>query len=441
MFELPRFALGTVQAEADLCPLLWGLLDSLEQSDWHVQAFQSSAHLTPKCGVRCITGKSQRHLDSWMMSRATCREIFEHGARSADLSVVAGSLLPRDEGRRGGHLDLLSDWLDLPRLCVLDVARLDRCRLPAMPPGVAGLFLDRVPESGAAIRWWTWLEAYYGVPVVGMLPEIANLRSLVGTRNSGSPCRELCRAIGERLESTLRLDRLVTIAQSRPWTHHAPRIFARQETDDPIQVAVAFDEAFQGYFADTLDVLEARGARIGDFSAVRSEALPWDTDVVYLAGLHTEQQAEALANNVCMKQALRNFVAQGGLIYAEGGGLAYLCERMVLADGREYPMTGLIPAIAVHRGARSTPRPVELTFGPHCWLGGVGAKMLGYTDDAWSLMPSTGCLSFAQEPECQHDLVGQGRVIGSRLQVDFAGQPHLLASFFRPRLDALVGAV
>jgi cobyrinic acid a,c-diamide synthase len=418
--------------------MLWGLLDTLERVGWHVQSFASAAHLSPVCGVRSITGQSQRHLDSWMMSRATCREIFEHGSRASDLSIVAG----RFNGARGpahkSSLDVLSDWLDLPKIAVVDVQQLERCRLPAMPEGVAGLFLDRVRDTADSVRWQTWLEAVYNVPVLGALTNSAKLRSVVEARAMGSPCRELCRALGERLQPTLQLDRLAQILKSQTWSKAPQRLFAKQEVDDRINVAVAFDEAFQGYFADTLDALESRGARICDFSPLHSEALPWDTDVVYLAGVRTEQHAEALAQNVCFRQALRNFAARGGRVYAEGGALAYLCERLVLADGRQFPMAGLLPAIAVAQGAAHKMRPVELTFGEQVWLGEPGTKLRGYADEAWDILPQPDLNSLTTDDDHRYDLVGHDRVIGSRLQVDFAGQPHLMSSFFRPRLGALV---
>ena len=212
MSDLPRFALGTVQPEAELCPVLWGLLDTLERVGWHVQSFQSVANLAPVCGVRSITGQSQRHLDSWMMSRATSREVFEHGSRASDLSVLTGRYDVARFPAQKSSLDALSDWLDLPQIALVDIPSIHGCRLPELPRGVQGIFLDRVRDSADGLRWQTNLEALYGVPVLGFLNRASKLRSLIEVREAGSPCRELCRALGERLEPTLRLDRLLKIA-------------------------------------------------------------------------------------------------------------------------------------------------------------------------------------------------------------------------------------
>jgi cobyrinic acid a,c-diamide synthase len=153
-----------------------------------------------------------------------------------------------------------------------------------------------------------------------------------------------------------------------------------------------------------------------------------------------ESHAEELSQNFCLMQALRNFVAQGGRIYAEGSGLAYLCERVILSDGRQFPMAGLLSGAAVAQRRSPEALPAEITFGRNNWLGERGVVMRGYLDSSWDLKPGPDLISFAAEESHRWNLVGTQRVVGCGMQVDFAGQPHLVSSFFRPRLSAFVGA-
>ncbi|HTN75185.1 MAG TPA: hypothetical protein VL096_08060 [Pirellulaceae bacterium] len=439
MLPLPRIALGTVQPNADLAPLSWALLDSLEVAGFHTQSFCSQAYLSPVSGARCITGQSQRHLDSWVMSKTTCREIFQHGSRASDLSLVEGRFTTASNHAQRSSLENLCEWLDLPAIAIIDVRQLSNCVLPKLPPGTVGMLLDGVRDTASACRWQTSLETLLGVPMLGYLDEATRLRELVHQRISGSPCQELCRALGRKLRASLRIDKLLKVAQARMLAASPQRLFVRNEGHDTIKIAVAFDDAFQGYFADTLDLMEARGATICDFSPLRGDALPWDANVVYLAGNTTEQFAEGLAKNHCMKQSLRNFVARGGRIFAEGGGYAYLCERLITADGRQHVMAGLLPAVAIAKPATSAAQPVEITFNQNNWLGETGTAVRGYLDNHWDILPAPGLNSFATDPDHCHDFVGSARIIASRLQVNFAGQPHLVNSFFCPRLGALVG--
>src|SRR5262249_10535768 len=112
------------------------------------------------------------------------------------------------------------------------------------------------------------------------------------------------------------------------------------------RIAVAMDEAFRGYYPETLDLLEEAGAELCDFSPLRSERIPDHVELVYFGQADLDHDPDQLAANHCLKQSLRCFAAEGGRVYAEGSGLAYLCHDAVLADGRSLALTGLLPATA-----------------------------------------------------------------------------------------------
>src|SRR6185436_6363029 len=107
------------------------------------QTFLSRACFTPHDGAVVITGNAPRHLDSWLMTPDVCRQAFLRKAATADLSIVEGRFDQALTQTIGGSLDQLCEWLDLPRVAIVDVARLENCRLPARPNADA-LLLDRV---------------------------------------------------------------------------------------------------------------------------------------------------------------------------------------------------------------------------------------------------------------------------------------------------------
>jgi cobyrinic acid a,c-diamide synthase len=204
-----------------------------------------------------------------------------------------------------------------------------------------------------------------------------------------------------------------------------------------LTVAVGFDEAFNCYFPDTLDLLELCGATVVDFSPLRDEALPPETDLVYLGCGHPERYAAALAENHCMTLALRDHLCGGGRVYAEGGGLAYLCQYMETADGRRTSMIGAIPAVARVNPQPAPPRPIEVTLARRTWLGMRGRRLRGYLNTNWLIEPLgevEGCLAEAGH-EC--DLVGRYLAVGSRLHLNFAAQPEFLRNFVQPLIERL----
>jgi cobyrinic acid a,c-diamide synthase len=434
MLRLPRLAVGTLQPHTGSLPVLWALSDVLSRRDMHVQHFLSRGCFVPLHGASPGGNGGVRYLDSWLMSPEICRELFAYGAGSADLSLVQGRFdgdWPAAEAV-GGNLDLLCRWLDLPKLVVLDALSLDEYRLPD-PPACEGILLDGVRGPRELARWQTMLETLWNVPVLGALGPVPDLRQQIERLGAGAvPPRALCRALGDDLAPSLRVDRLLSIAASRDF---APLVTNRLRAGAflaEVTVAVAYDDAFNCYFPDTLDLLELQGATLKVFSPLTDAELPEGTEVVYLGCGHPERCAESLAANRCLVSALCDHVLQGGRVYAEGGGLAYLCEEIATSDGRRWPMVGVLPAVAHLVESPPSPAPVEITLAQTNWLGEGWSQLRGYLNGRWRLEPTAPMTCFAAEEGHELDLVGTRQVIGSRIHLNFAAQPEYLQAFFVP---------
>jgi cobyrinic acid a,c-diamide synthase len=438
MRVLPRFAVGTIQSPAEREPIVWGLLAALHAAGRDVAQLHSTSHLAPHDPARSLTSSPSRHLDSWAMSRTACLRALYRTSELAEVAVVEGEFRPANRASdpsddlAGSSLSTLCDWLDLPRIAIIDLSDLDPCRLPARPQRLDGLLLDRVRDVAQGSKWQTTLEALWKAPVLGWLDEAASLRSLCRTLPDGrDPSPALCQALGSRLAATLRLDKLLAIADRSP----LPSLPADDEhwelPSGPLRIAVAYDEDCCGYFPDTLDLLEEAGAELCDFSPLTSGSLPDGTDVVYVGCGHPERQPEVLAGNHCLQQSLRNFAAAGGRIFAEGSGLAWLCREIVLEDDRRIPMTGLLPAVAYWSGGGS-PQPAEVCFRTDCWMLESGTVIRGYRQATWQIEPAGPFDSYADNPRQALDVLGRGNVIASQITINLAANEHLLRRFVEP---------
>jgi cobyrinic acid a,c-diamide synthase len=331
----------------------------------------------------------------------------------------------------GGDLETLCEWLDLPRVAIVDAASLGSCQLPERPRAVDGLLLDRVADATQAARLQTHFESLWNAPVVGWLGLLEGPRGLVAATPPGSkPALDLCHALGCELARHADLDRFYRMARHRKFpAHRAPQ--HRRYEGQPLRVAVAYDDAFHCYFPDTLDLLELKGATICDFSPLRDERLPPGTDVVYFGCGFPDMFAQQLAENNCMILALKSHLSSGRRVYAEGGGLAYLCQRIALADGQSWPMVGAVSATAQLNAQTTPPRPAEMTVARDTWLGQAPLHWAGYLSQRWSLRPgpAVGC---GQEAGRESDIVGQHQAVGSRLHMNFAAREELLDRFFEP---------
>jgi cobyrinic acid a,c-diamide synthase len=432
MSRLPRIAVGALDPGGDCRAVVWGLLDLLAQTGRQVQHFVSKACFLPVDGATSITGLASRHLDPWLMSREVCRAAFVRAAAASDLSVVEDCTSP---GAPGGGLDTLCQWLDLPRLAVLDASAMWACRLPARPERVDALLLDQVSDEAQFYRVQTLLESLWGLPVLGGMEAAPRLRAaLAGLPVGARVPRQLGTELGIRMARWMRLDRLRALAARRPPTACEPAIVAPPAVS--LRVAVAFDDAFCCYFPDTLDLLELHGAELIHFSPLRDESLPPRVDVVYLGCGHPEQHAAHLAANHCMTTALRNHQCAGRRVYAEGGGLAYLCRQIETPAGT-WPMTGLLPAVARMDPAPPPPTPAELTLQADCWLGAAGAALRGYRNGIWRLEPAEALVPLATAGDGGADLVARHHAVGSRLHLNFAAQPEVFRGFLRPHSASL----
>ena len=431
---LPRIAVGTTQAGADGTAMLWALMDSLESAGVRVQSFASRAHFSPRDAATAITGLAPRHLDSWLMGEETCRKLFVRGCRLSDMALVEGSFAnPAGSAERGGCLARLCEWLDLPALAIVDARRLECCRLPQRPPRAAGILLDRVRDPREACQLQTQFESLWNLPVVGWLGTLDNMRTAILALESGSRAPiDLCHALCRELLPKVKLDRIHQLASARPFSHcpECPSVAPR--ANPTLHVAVAYDDALRAYFPDTLDMLEAQGAVVTDFSPLHDDRLPYDTDVVYLGCGHPERYAQALSENDCMMLALKNHLCSGRRIFAECGGLAYLCHELELPGGERWPMVGALDVTAHYCESPSLPDPLELTLASDTWLGAKGQRFRGYRSPRWSISPHGALDGCAAEAGHELDLLARHQAVGSCLHLDFAAQADLLARFFEP---------
>ncbi len=112
------------------------------------------------------------------------------------------------------------------------------------------------------------------------------------------------------------------------------------------RVGIARDAAFCFYYEDNLNLLRECGAELVEFSPIADLVLPADLDGIYFGGGYPELHAEALAANTGMRNAVAEFVARDGPVYAECGGFMYLTEAIVDAAGGAWPMAAVFPTKA-----------------------------------------------------------------------------------------------
>jgi cobyrinic acid a,c-diamide synthase len=198
------------------------------------------------------------------------------------------------------------------------------------------------------------------------------------------------------------------------------------------RVAYAHDDAFGGYFPDTLETLEALGAVLMEFSPLADEDLPAGADLVIIGCGYPDEYAEELAANACLIGALRARVCQGTRVYAEGGGAAYLARQIVLGDGRAVAGAGILPFDAVRLDQPGPPYPVEHRLARNSWLGPAGSVVRGYHSARWQFSPAPepgDCPARSGALTEPLDLAFRRNAIGSLIHLHLASLPEVVEAF------------
>ncbi|MEE8721678.1 MAG: cobyrinate a,c-diamide synthase [Eggerthellaceae bacterium] len=184
-------------------------------------------------------------------------------------------------------------------------------------------------------------------------------------------------------------------------------------------VAVARDQAFSFYYADTFRALRERGCVVRFFSPLSDDALPAGTCGLYLGGGYPERWARELSENATMRTAIARAISAGLPTIAECGGFLYLHRTLADADGTAYPQVGVIDADARHGGRSRRFGYVTLTSRTDSLLAARGATLRAHEFHYWE-SSDPGNAFAARKP--QSDVAWEACHAMPTL---YAGFPHL----------------
>ncbi|MBI3733394.1 MAG: hydrogenobyrinic acid a,c-diamide synthase (glutamine-hydrolyzing), partial [Chloroflexi bacterium] len=294
---------------------------------------------------------------------------------------------------------------------------------------VRGVIFNRVGSAGHYQMLKDAVEARTSVKVLGYLPSDAGLR--MPERHLGLVPQverdqaEIYARIAQRLDQSVDLDALLTIAESEPPPTVAPKLFAGEGAASRVRIGVALDEAFNFYYEDNLDLLRHHGAEIVPFSPLHDTQIPV-VDLLYLGGGFPELFTRPLTDNKGMCESIQQFVRAGGAIYAECGGLMYLGETLEPFEGAPVPMLGLLPISTRMTRDRLSIGYTEADVTAPNLIAARGERLRGH-EFHWSEWQANGILhatyTLRRGTRTKPDGFCTANVLGSYLHLHFGSQP------------------
>ncbi len=339
-----------------------GLAALLNARGQKVQCFKKGPDYIDPKWLSLASHRPCINLDFYTMKQEEILQYFARYSTQADIVVVEGNKGLFDGVDTGGSdsTAALAQLLGLPVVLVVDTQGITRGIAPlllgyqsfAQEINIAGIILNNVASPRHEQKLRAAVERYTDLPVFGVMYRNPNFgvpeRHLgLMPSNEMHNARECVSRIANVVDEAVDVDALIEQC-TRSGTNmlsRAPGLTKPQPVPADISVGVARDAAFGFYYPDDIETFERAGARIGYFDTLHDTRLP-DVDALFIGGGFPETHLDVLNRNREMRAAIYAFIDAGKPVYAECGGLMYLC-RSVTWHGENKEMVGAIPADVV----------------------------------------------------------------------------------------------
>ena len=371
-----------------------GLITALRRRGLTVQAFKVGPDFIDPGLHAVASGRLSYNLDGWLCGRAAVLATVARRAADADIAIIEGVMGcfdGADATSDAGSTAEVARWLDAPVLLVVDVGGQSRSVAatvlgferfdPALR--IAGVIANRVGSEthgrwvADAIRSACRAEPIGAVRADPALTLPERHLGLV-TAAEGVLTPEYLTRLADAVEAGIDLNRVVALAAPPP-SVDAPETSAARDTlaaGARARIAVARDVAFQFYYAENLDGLRQAGAELVFWSPLVDPEPP-EADGYYFGGGYPELHARVLGDNASCRKAVQQLVERGYPLYAECGGLMYLCEALEDAGGTVHPMAGVLPTRVSLRPSRLSLGYADVAFTADTPLGARGTSGRG----------------------------------------------------------------
>jgi cobyrinic acid a,c-diamide synthase len=340
-----------------------GLMAALMKKCLTVQGFKCGPDYIDPSYHTAVTKRASRNLDSWMLTKDLVLDIFTHGSQGSDISIIEGVMGFFDgkspETNEGSTAEI-SMITKSPVLLVVNCESMARSaaaivkgfQLFAEGPNIVAVIVNKVGSEGHFQLVKKAIEQECHVPVIGYLKRELDIEiperhlGLIPSMERGE-LDSFFDKLGMLVSETVDIDRLLELALAEHLEASSESSIFEKQREHLVKVAVAKDGAFNFYYPENLEIMEAKGIKIVYFSPLADEEIPDDVDGLYIGGGFPEEFAQNLACNLKAKRSVKQAIEGGLPTLAECGGFMYLTEFIETTDKKKFEMAGVIPG-SVH---------------------------------------------------------------------------------------------
>jgi cobyrinic acid a,c-diamide synthase len=367
--DFPRILISALRGGAGKTIVSIGMTAAWKASGKQVTPFKKGPDYIDAGWLSLAAGRPCYNLDTFLIKESHILQSFYSRSIKDGISIIEGNRGLYDGIDIQGRTSTaeLAKLLKAPVVLCIDCTKSTRTMAAAVlgcmafDPDVAikGVILNRVAGSRHEDVLRKNIEQYCHIPVLGVIPKLdwekfpERHLGLVPTPEHGcamDAVDDAARIAARYLD----LDALAEIsfsAQALPVMNvPSEKIQHKGCIQDSIpadvksclyadrypkpKIGIIRDSAFQFYYPENIEALEAQGAETLVISPFTSDTIP-PVDALYIGGGFPETHARELSNNLTFRKQLKDLAH---------GGLMYLGEELVL-EGTSYPMANVLPVV------------------------------------------------------------------------------------------------
>ncbi|MBN2796795.1 MAG: cobyrinate a,c-diamide synthase [Clostridia bacterium] len=370
--------------------IVLGIMRALTKKNLKVQGYKAGPDYIDTAFHSFATHIPSRNLDPWMLTQDTIQGLIGKNEKQCDISIMEGVMGMYD----GASIDSiqgssahLAKITETPVILIINGSGV-ALSAAAMVLGfknfdpeinLAGVIVNKVGSEKHYQLIKDAIEKHVKVPCVGYLKKSEEI-SLKSRHLGLIPSVEV-KALDEKIDQvaemvleTVDLDLLMTLGKQAK-KFNVNEAAAQEKV---VKLAVAYDNAFNFYYEDNLDLLESLGCELVRFSPINDTELPRGIDGLYLGGGFPEVFAKELYENKSMRTSIRHAIEKDLPTYAECGGLMYLTQEITTLENETYEMCGVFEAASTMTKSLQRFGYVDVTLNRDSILGEKGTTFKGH---------------------------------------------------------------
>jgi len=341
--------IGGTQSGCGKTSVTLALLQFLNQRQQSVRCFKTGPDFLDPMWHKAVTHKTSYNLDTNMMDIQQIQQIIAKH-QDVEFGIIEG-VMGLFDGRSGvggkGSAAHLATVLDVPVWLVVNAKGMSGSIVPLvkgfvqeaedMGFRISGIIANRLGSENHAKIIRELLLEYQLPPLIAWMEKNA---PALPERHLGLQMPEEHDVPDFSKVFHVELDLLKSSSDSLELTSEP-----KESKPNYLQgknIAIAKDSACCFIYQSNLDWLQDQAANISFFSPIAGDAIPENTDAIWLPGGYPELHAQALSKSATWA-SLAKHIEQGTPTLAECGGMMLLAESIIDHQGTSWNMAGILP--------------------------------------------------------------------------------------------------